>query len=145
MGSLLWGEDYRFVEDPRTKERRTLDRSMTEKAWQAEVMAEARRLHWRFIYHQRKAMVGKPPRWITNTIMPEGLGFPDLTLLRAPHLVVLELKTEAKAPEPAQVEWLTEWAQLSCCVALWARPRDRALVYDVLAAPWRYLEETPKP
>ncbi len=144
MGSLLWGEDYRFVEDTREKARRTLDRAMTEKVWQAEVIDEARRLHWRFMYHQRKAMVGKPPRWITNTIR-EGIGFPDLTLLRAPHIVVLELKTEAKSPEPPQVEWLTEWAQVPNCVAMWARPRDRVLVYDLLAAPWRYLEETPRP
>lgn len=142
MGAVLWGEDYRTVKDPRSADLRRADKALTEKAWQAEVIGEARRLGYTFLYHHRPALVGKPPRWITNTIA-EGTGFPDVTALRGGFGLVLELKQETKSPDPRQEEWLRAWAELPNVIAVWARPRDRALVYDLLRRPWAYLPASP--
>ena len=142
MGAVLWGVDYRSTADPRPPELRRSDRALTEKAWQAEVVGEARRLGYVFIYHHRPAMVGKPGarRMITNTL-PEGAGFPDLLFVRYPVLIGMELKTEAKAPADKQVAWLEALGGLPSCIAVYARPRDRALVFDLLRRPWAYLPQ----
>ena len=78
-------------------------------------------------------------------------GFPDLCLVRPPHLIFAELKREEGKPTPLQIEWLDDLARAGQHVFLWM-PRDLAtgdiprLLLDP-ASPsisrWRAVEVTP--
>ena len=83
--------------------------AVTEKEWQAQVEQLARLNRWR-VYHP----------W---TSIRSAEGFPDLTLVRPPRLVFLELKRESGKVRIAQEGWL---ADLAACghVARVARPSD---------------------
>jgi hypothetical protein len=82
----------------------------TEAQLLAQVRAAARQLGWRF-YHPAYS-IGSVP------------GFPDVTLLRPPRLILAELKGPKSQPEPAQREWLASFATLGRAVAAWTDERD---------------------
>jgi hypothetical protein len=144
MGVLLWGSDFRTTPDSRTKARKDTDRALVEKVWQASVVERGRELGWTLIYHHRPAWVGDRgnKRMITNTL-PEGAGFPDLIFVGHAVAIAMELKRESNKPTPAQEAWLEAWAEVPGTIAVYARPRDRELVWDVLARPWAYLLNQP--
>jgi hypothetical protein len=59
-------------------------------------------------------------------------GFPDEVLLRAPRLVVAELKSETGRLTDAQAEWLEEWERIPCAeVYVWT-PADMDTIAEVL-------------
>lgn len=82
---------------------------MTEKAWQEQVIEMATLTRWRhFHVHDSRR---------------SDAGWPDLTLVRPPELLVAELKTDRGRLSPAQRDWL---ALLEACgieTHVW-RPRD---------------------
>lgn len=75
-----------------TSRRREVQPAITEKAWMAQVVDVAKLFNWR-VYHPFLS------KWSES-------GFPDLTLVRPPRLVFVELKRVGKRPTPAQAEWL---------------------------------------
>ncbi|MDP9476328.1 MAG: VRR-NUC domain-containing protein [Actinomycetota bacterium] len=68
--------------------------SLSEKAFQAQVVALARMQGWR-VYHAHDSRRSEP-------------GFPDLCMVRSPRVVYAELKTETGKLSPDQVCWLEE-------------------------------------
>jgi hypothetical protein len=90
---------------------------VTEKAWQEIVVQLATLYRWRHfhVYDSRRS----------------DSGWPDLILVRAPQLIVAELKTDTGRLTAAQAEWL---ALLDACgleTHVW-RPRDFEAVHDRL-------------
>lgn len=77
-------------------------KGITEAQWQAQVLGLAGFYGWRS-YHppdNRPGKSGRPQR-VTA-------GFPDLVLVRAPELIIAELKTDTGRLGPGQQEWLDE-------------------------------------
>lgn len=71
---------------------------------------------WRVSFSQPS----RPGRRAGRQFMTMGTpGFPDLTCLRPPELVYLELKFYGKAPEPEQRVWLNGLAEVGGNVRAW--------------------------
>lgn len=94
--------------------------SITEKAWQAQVLAIARVAGW-LVYHPFDSRRSVP-------------GFPDLTLVRGPRLIFAELKTQKGRITPEQQRWLDALGNASAEVYLW-RPADHDEVTATLTRP----------
>ena len=92
---------------------------ITEKRWQADVIAAATMFGWA-CYH-------------TFDSRRSAAGFPDLVLCRPPRLIFAELKTERGRVGPRQQEWID---LLIACpgveVFTW-RPSDHAAMLRTLA------------
>lgn len=86
-----------------------------EKDWQAEVVKAAKLGGWWLQYH-------------TYNSKRSAKGFPDLVLVRAPELVVAELKTLRGKVSAEQQEWLDNLARCGVEVYVW-RPSDLGEVY----------------
>jgi hypothetical protein len=69
--------------------------------------------------------------WRT-AVQGDGLGFPDLVLLRGAKLLVCELKTKRGTLAPAQRAWLEAWKEAGADVRVW-RPSDWDTIERVLA------------
>lgn len=84
---------------------------LTEHAWQAQVIGLARLYGWRIFHavdNRPAGRTGRPQRLAA----PEGKGYPDLTLIKVPRLVVAELKTRTGRLGPGQQEWIAAFHQL---------------------------------
>lgn len=69
--------------------------------------------------------------WRT-AVSGDGVGYPDLTLIRDGRLVVAELKTEkAPKPRPDQQAWLDAFEATGACVFVW-RPSDWPSIVEIL-------------
>jgi hypothetical protein len=91
-------------------------RTISEKAWQAQVEQIARGAGW-LIYHTHDSRRSNP-------------GFPDLVLVKGPRLIFAELKTHTGRISPDQRRWLDALGAASAEVYVW-RPADQD---EVLAA-----------
>ena len=82
---------------------------MTERDFQAAVIELARLTGWQTFhpYDSRRS----------------AHGWPDLTLVRPPELLIRELKTDSGRVRPAQQRWLDALAGCGVDVEVW-RPRD---------------------
>lgn len=89
--------------------RSAIDRAMSEKQWQAQVVALARYNGW-LCYH-------------TWNSQHSERGYPDLTLIRHNRLVVAELKTERGTVTDVQCLWLEAFRACGIPAYVW-RPRD---------------------
>lgn len=89
----------------------------TEKAWQAQVLAIARLAGW-LVYHPFDSRRSVP-------------GFPDLTLVRGPRLMFVELKTQKGRVTTDQQKWLDALGSASVEVYVW-RPADHDEVVATL-------------
>lgn len=67
------------------------------------------------------------------TSIHSAAGFPDLTLVRGPRLVMAELKSDAGKVTAAQWEWLRAFFDVPCVEVYVWRPRTWRLVEQVLA------------
>lgn len=76
----------------------------TEKQFQTIVTARAKKLGWR-VMHVYRGRAPETGAWRTNTSSP---GYPDLTLVRPPRIMFLELKKENGETSAAQMEWLRD-------------------------------------
>lgn len=126
--------------------REVLDRSVSERAFQAAVIEMAQRLHW-LVFHASD----RAPSEENRDYRALEAGFPDLVLVKGGVLIFAELKTDTGKLRAQQARWLLaldsvaanhapdepfdmdadEARALSCVkVKLW-RPRD-----------WPEIEET---
>lgn len=90
--------------------------SVTEREWQAEVVAIAKQLGWRH-FHVHDSRRSEP-------------GWPDLALVRE-RLVLAELKTDTGRTSAAQERWLSLLTSAGVETHLW-RPSDREHVIRTL-------------
>jgi hypothetical protein len=103
----------------------------TESAFIRQVLTLARLRSWRSV-HFRPGMT-RGGRWST-AYQGQGVGFPDLLLLRGPRLVVAELKVGRNRETPEQREWLAAFARLDGDVAVFTwTPADWADIERALA------------
>lgn len=81
---------------------------MTEAVWQKAVIDLAQACGWT-VAHFRPARAGggeAAERWMTP-VAAHGKGFPDLVLVRPPHLIFAELKTDTGRERAEQKMWLS--------------------------------------
>jgi hypothetical protein len=64
----------------------------------------------------------------------DGAGYPDLTLVRPPELLIVELKAERGKLSAAQREWLQALDMCGVEIAVW-RPRDWPAIEERLTRP----------
>lgn len=93
----------------------------------AQVLELARIRGWRRA-HFRPARTAKG--WRT-AVQGDGVGFPDLVLIRGSRLVVAELKTNRGRVRPEQSEWLAAFVTAGAETYLW-RPSDWPEIEEVL-------------
>jgi hypothetical protein len=101
---------------------------VSERAWQAQVLALARYLKWR-VAHFRPAQNSKGI-WRTP-VAADAAGFPDLVLVRE-RVLFVELKTDTGKLSPVQREWLRALVGDGVDARVW-RPRDWDEVRETLA------------
>src|SRR5260370_1274332 len=110
----------RVVGDTARSSRELLDRAVTEKAFQQQIVDYARFRGW-LVEHTYRSTKSEP-------------GYPDLCLVRDGVLIFAEVKTAKGKVSIAQQRWLTE---LSRCfysrseVCVW-RPSDWRLIERIL-------------
>jgi hypothetical protein len=92
----------------------------TEKQFTEQVIDLAQRLGWRCL-HIRPAM-NRGGHWSTP-IQGDGVGFPDLQLLRGRQQLVAELKVGRGKLTPEQEEWLAAFSLADVPAYVW-RPSD---------------------
>jgi hypothetical protein len=92
---------------------------VTERQLQQAVIEMARMLGW-MVAHFRPAQTAKG--WRT-AVEGDGAGFPDLTLVRGPRLLFVELKRAGGSTAPAQQKWLHALQQTAAEVHVW-KPAD---------------------
>lgn len=105
-----------------TDEARRL-RLITEKDWQARVIAIAESFGWTWYAAPRAGIRSN------GSVRQVPAGWPDLCLARGPRLVFVELKRETGKTTEAQDEWLRKLAATSAETYVW-RPSD---LDDVIA------------
>ena len=88
-------------------------RQLTEDAWQAIVISQAKARGWR-VYH-------------TFDSRRSTAGYPDLTLVRPPRVLFVELKTAAGRLTPAQLDWIGDLRHCHGVEAHVWRPGDSYL------------------
>jgi hypothetical protein len=102
---------------------------ISEKDWQKTVIDYARARGWR-VAHFRTSRT-QSGGWST-AVQADGEGYPDLTMVRGPRLLFVELKAEKGRVAEKQAEWLTDLAVAAPgCVTIW-KPSDWAVVERTL-------------
>ncbi len=99
---------------------------LTEAEFQRQVVKVAEMYGWR-TSHVKRARQGRV--WVT----PTAKGFPDLTLVRPPQLVFLELKKVGGRATPEQIEWVAALQQCAGVEAYIVGPADADEVWALLA------------
>lgn len=104
----------------RRPEERVIDPKLGESKFQTIVLETLKEYGWSTMHVRR---MFQPDRrvWMTGT---SASGWPDVTALRGPYLLALELKVKGKYASPDQVEWLDRLSLLAGCRALVLRPSD---------------------
>lgn len=103
-----------------------------EKQFQRTVTATAKAEGWR-MFHVERAQV-KGGRWVTNTGGDPGV--PDLWLVRAGVLLVIELKAKGGRPRPGQAEWIDALGLVPGVTAIMgATPADWPAIQVLLTTP----------
>jgi hypothetical protein len=102
---------------------------MTEDEFQAQVIKFAKFHGWR-VAHFRPLMDSKN-RWRT-AVQGDGVGFPDLILVKPGLLIVAELKVGKRKPTSAQYEWLEDFERAGIPAYTW-RPSDWSEIEAVLS------------
>ncbi len=91
---------------------------ISEKEFQARVVAYAKRCGWTLIYHTYDSRRSKE-------------GFPDLLFLRGKKIIVAELKVPPNVATDAQLQWLDGFRAAKVLAYLWT-PEDWAEIVKVL-------------
>lgn len=92
---------------------------MTESDLQAAVIEAAHLFRWK-VHHVRPAIT---PDGKFLTRIQGDKGFPDLCLVRPPHVLFVELKSEKGRVSPEQTAWLQDLEKSGQQVRIW-RPAD---------------------
>ena len=93
---------------------------ISEAAFTAQIIQLARVLGWR-VAHFRPAMT-KRGRWVT-AVQGDGVGFPDLIMLRHTRGIMAELKAAKGKTTPEQEAWLESARRAEFEAYVW-RPSD---------------------
>lgn len=101
--------------------------SISEAAFTAQVIELAQWQGWR-VFHARAARTAKG--WRTP-VQGDGVGFPDLLLIRGPQCVVTELKAERGRLTREQIDWLAAFAGAGLETHVW-KPSQREAMLEVL-------------
>ena len=96
-----------------------LNRHLSEKAFQARVVALAKLNHW-LLYH-------------THDSRHSVAGFPDLVMVRLGRVVFAELKSQCGEPTEEQERWLQTLRMTGKCEAYLWRPSDYPEIQETLA------------
>ena len=72
---------------------------------------------------------GKGRKYMT----PAAKGFPDLVLVRPPHVLLLECKTDEGKPGPGQRKWISRIQRCDEISAFFVAPRDAESIVSLLA------------
>ena len=93
---------------------------LSEKAFQQQVLDLAKLLGWR-VAHFRSVPVMHPGGRITyqTPVQGQGVGFPDLLLIRGGRLLVAELKVPPNKTTPEQDEWLVAFRRAGIEAFVW--------------------------
>lgn len=102
---------------------------VSEAEFQKLVLEVARDYGWT-THHVQHTQTGRG-RWITAGTR----GFPDLTLLRPPQLVFLELKKRDGVATPEQKRWIADLQRVPGVEAFIVSPDDLAAVFALLVQP----------
>lgn len=111
---------------------------MNEADWQRQVVAEAKAYGW-IVMHVNKC----PGKRITPTSIK---GWPDLTLVRPPQFVLVELKGDDGYWRPEQLELMRALQACPGIEAWFAAPCDRDALFDLIRTPVpgvAYAHDTP--
>lgn len=100
-----------------------------EEAFARQVLDLAKLLRWRSA-HFRPAETGRG--WRT-AVAGDGVGFPDLVLLKGRTLLVAELKVPPNVPTAEQLDWLAAFRAAGTPAYLWT-PADWPEIEKVLKA-----------
>lgn len=103
--------------------------SISEREFTSLVIAAAQSLVWR-VYHPRPALQ-QSGRWCTP-VAGDGVGYPDLTLVRDGKLLFIELKASKGRLSDDQRHWLAALGSVPGVTAAVARPSDWAEVVRLL-------------
>jgi hypothetical protein len=107
--------------------KRVASLTVDERAFQNKVEDLAREAGWK-VQHSYRGKAGKGGAWRTNA----AVGFPDLLLLKAGRLVVLELKMPGNEPTDEQNEWLALFQTVAGCEAYAVWPAHWEHIVDLL-------------
>lgn len=107
------------------------ERTVSEGVFQAQVIELARVLGWR-VAHFRGVRVQRRDGSVRHQtpVQADGVGFPDLVMVRGPRLIVAELKSGRGRATAEQEAWLAAFEGVPGCEVYVWRPRD----WDALAA-----------
>lgn len=100
-----------------------LDRMVTEKDFQSQVIQLARLLGWRVAHF--RSICDRQGIWRTP-VQADGAGWPDLFMVRRDRAIAAELKRELSKAMPEQDIWLYKLAQTCVETYIW-RPSDLRL------------------
>ena len=106
-----------------------MTRLADEQGFQTAVLEVAKLAGWRSL-HIRPARRADGS-WRTP-IGGDGKGWPDLTLVRPPRLIFVELKSESGTLRPQQSDWLDVLRLLPMCETYVWRPSDWDMLVEVL-------------
>lgn len=101
---------------------------ITEATFTRQVIDLARWYHWR-VAHFRPAMT-KSGTWVT-AVQGDGVGFPDLFLLRHNRRIMAELKSVNGRLTTEQTNWLQSAKEAEIETYVW-RPRDIETIEKIL-------------
>ena len=102
---------------------------LTEYAWQLQVIAFARLHGWR-VAHFRPGMNRRGE--CQTAVQGDGVGFPDLVLVKPGKCIVAELKSDEGRVSEEQRVWLRAFEAAGVPAYTW-RPRDWSEVVEVLS------------
>lgn len=102
---------------------------ISERQFTALVITTAQALGWR-VYHPRPAL-DRSGRWCTP-VAGDGVGYPDLTLVRDGKLLFVELKAAKGRLAPDQRHWLDALGRVPGVTACVLRPGDWAALVRLL-------------
>jgi hypothetical protein len=111
--------------------------SLSEKAFQKMVTDRLTEEGYNWVFVRK--MRTPDGRWLTGT---SDAGWLDLTALRGPHILAIELKSAKGKPTPGQIKWLNAWHRTAAFAWL-LDPSDslQAIanwIHDPSKAPVRY-------
>lgn len=96
---------------------------MSESELQDGIIELAQTLHWRVVHFRPARVVKKGKVSWRTAIQGDGMGFPDLLLLRGSRGIAAELKSGNLKPSAEQLDWLDAFRMAGFETYCW-RPSD---------------------
>lgn len=98
---------------------------VSESSWQATIIEAAQRLGWKVKCNRNvRVQRGDGSTHFTTAVGADGVGFPDLLLVRGARLVIAELKVGRNKPTREQEAWLEAFRRVPGVEVYVWRPED---------------------